>query len=339
MKRITLFILAILFVAAAAFAFFQTERANQAAHEIAQLRTETSQRDEQLKKDAAQIASLEEKTEILNAESAALRAKLQSAASSESSTVAASATDSQANEAQPASDDQSSGKPLGGFFAKMFKDPEMKKTLVAQQSLAMRQFYTDFVKSAGLTPQQTDAFFNLLADRQMKMMDKAGDMMKGGSADATAAAQRMADDSKAFNEQLKSVLGDARATQFQNYEKTLGDRIVMQQFSQQLSATSTPLSADQNTGLMQVIADERTHMPAAPFQPGSTKGLDMSDDQMRQFFQSQEDLNARVRARAVSILNPAQMQAFEAFQKQQLDLQKMGISMAKQMFGTKPDGQ
>ena len=91
---------------------------------------------------------------------------------------------------------------------------------------------------------------------------------------------------------------------------------------------------------MQVIADERAKQPPSPLtQPGNMKSLNMSDEQMQQFFQSQEDVNSRVRTRAMGILTPTQLQALEAFQKQQIEMQKMGLKMAKQMFGTKQDGE
>jgi hypothetical protein len=68
-------------------------------------------------------------------------------------------------------------------------------------------------------------------------------------------------------------------------------------------------------------------------QPGSTAGLTMSDDQMQQFFQGQEEVNERIRTRAMSLLTADQMKAFEQFQKQQIDVQKMGMTMARRMFG------
>src|SRR5438067_1284102 len=180
MKRIPLIVLAVLFITAAAFAFFQTQRAQEQTRELAQLREETKTRAEQARHDAEKIAALEQKTEILNAESAALREKLHTMSSpalAEQNSAPAAAAASPEEGQQP----KDASNQLGGFLQKMFKDPEMKKAMAAQQSMAMRQFYTDFVKSAQLTPQQADAFFNLLSERQMKMMDKAGHLMKSGS--------------------------------------------------------------------------------------------------------------------------------------------------------------
>ena len=326
-------------MATAAFAFFQTQRVQEQTREIAQLRDETKQREQQAKQDVEKIAALEQKTQILNAESATLREKLHAM----SPTLAEQNPAPAVTEASPEEGQQpkDASNQLGGFLQKMFKDPEMKKAMAAQQSMAMRQFYTDFVKSAQLTPQQADAFFNLLSERQMKMMDKAGDMMKSGTGGMPAAAQDMSDETEAFNAQLKDLLGDARATQFKDYEKTLADRIALNQLNQQLSATGAPLSADQSKGLMQLIADERAKQPPSPLtqQPGNMKGLNMSDGEMQQFFQSQEDVNSRVRTRAMGILTPAQLQALENFQKQQIEMQKMGLKMAKQMFGTKGEGE
>jgi hypothetical protein len=49
--------------------------------------------------------------------------------------------------------------------------------------------------------------------------------------------------------------------------------------------------------------------------------------------QTQRDLQQRVLARAHTVLSPDQMTAFESAQKQQLQMQEMGVKMGKAIFG------
>ena len=65
----------------------------------------------------------------------------------------------------------------------------------------------------------------------------------------------------------------------------------------------------------------------------------MTDDAMEKFFTSQSEMNARVRTRAMSLLTAQQMQALEQGQKQQLEMQKAGIKMARQMFAPQKEGE
>ena len=225
------------------------------------------------------------------------------------------------------------------MFGKMFKDPEMKKAMAAQQSIALRQFYADFAKLANLSPQETEQLYDLLTQRQMAMMENAGDMMNG-SPDVKAAEATAADAKKQFDDDLKTLLGDSRASQFQTFEKSLGDRIALNQLNQQLASSGMPLNDGQRDGLLRIIGDERSKQPASPIQSGNPSGLAaLSDDAMEKFFASQQEMNARVRTRAMSLLTAQQMQALEQGQKQQLEMQKAGIKMARQMFAPQNDGE
>jgi hypothetical protein len=48
---------------------------------------------------------------------------------------------------------------------------------------------------------------------------------------------------------------------------------------------------------------------------------------------SMQDFNNRVLTRAQSVLTPAQLNAFQASQEQQVQMMQMGLKMSQQMFG------
>ena len=53
---------------------------------------------------------------------------------------------------------------------------------------------------------------------------------------------------------------------------------------------------------------------------------------MNAFLKTQEDFNRRVLERARTVLSPDQMLAFEAAQKQQIEMQRMGVQMSRELF-------
>ena len=59
---------------------------------------------------------------------------------------------------------------------------------------------------------------------------------------------------------------------------------------------------------------------------------------MNEFFKQREEIDQRVLERAKAVLTPEQLTAFATHQSNQLQMQRMGMSMAAKMFGTqKPE--
>lgn len=232
--------------------------------------------------------------------------------------------------ASPIPEDEEKPKGKGGFLARMFKDPEMRKMLAAQQASALRGYYSDFVKQANLTPDEAEKFFQLLQERQMALMDSSANMMAGGEVDmkAATAAANTTDDA------LKDLLGSARFGEYQDFEKTLGDRIQVQQFSQQLGAVGPPLQDYQSQALIQIMSQEQANLPN--FKSGHGAGIqqatNMNPADMDQFSQQIDAMNQRVYNRAMSVLTPPQLSAFASFQKNMAAAQLAGLKMSQQML-------
>jgi hypothetical protein len=212
----------------------------------------------------------------------------------------------------------------------MFKDPEMRKMLAAQQAGALRGFYSDFVKQAHLTPDEANHFFQLLQDRQMSLMDSSANLMSGSAVDVNAATAGI----NTANQALKDLLGPEGYREYQDFEKTLGDRIQVQQFSQQLGSVGSPLQDYQSQALIQIMSQESASLPN--FQSGSGAGvqqaLNMSPADIDRYSQQVEAMNQRVYNRAMAVLTPPQLTAFAAFQKNMATAQVAGLKMTQQML-------
>jgi len=142
---------------------------------------------------------------------------------------------------------------------------------------------------------------------------------------------------KDYDTQINSLLGDERGKKFADYERSVGDRMQMQQYQQALTAAGVPLQDSQREGLIAIMKEERANMPPSPFQPGNQntaaqikamqtgEGFDEAMRQMEQF-------NSRVLPRARTLLTPEQANSFEAAQKQQLEMMQLGLKMSREMF-------
>jgi hypothetical protein len=188
-----------------------------------------------------------------------------------------------------------------------------------------------------LAPEQKEKFMALLLDQQLKAIDHAGALLPDGAADKTDAVKQVQDNQKELDENLKTLLGDEKFAQYQDYKQTMTERMQLDQFKQQLEGGKTPLQDEQVKSLLQVMKEEKEKVPpifpqnAAEMLPDLGKPL--TDETMDRQFEWQADLNRRVLERAGPILAPEQLKELTDFQAQQLNLQKVGMKMAREMFG------
>jgi cell division protein FtsB len=286
----------------------ESNRAAALENELADLKAENA-------KLTADVADAKERAEALESESEQLRA-------------ARAVSDARLEPDASPTPAETPAKPKANFFAQMFKDPQMRKMMAAQQAGAIRGLYSDFLKQAHLTPDQSDKFFQLLEDRQSALMDQSANMMSGSGIDmnAATAATNTADAA------IKDLLGPDLYSQYQDYEKTLAPRAELQQFNQQLTGEGMPLQDYQNSALIQIMSQESAAMPNFNSSGGARQLASMSDGDISQLSQQIDATNQRIYNRAMSVLTAPQLTAFATYQKNMEAAQVAGIKMAQQMM-------
>jgi len=229
------------------------------------------------------------------------------------------------------------GKDLANALSKMMKDPAMKEMMRSQQKGVTSMMFGPLLKELNLAPEQKEKFMALLLDQQMKEIDHFGGFFPDGAADKTDAVKQVQDNQKEFDENLKTLLGDEKFAQYQDYRQTMTERRQLDQFKQQLEGGKTPLQDEQVKSLLQVMREEKEKVP--PILPGNGTQMSpdfgklLTDETMDRQFEWQTDLNRRVLERAGPILAPEQLKELTDFQAQQLKMQKVGFKMAREMFG------
>jgi hypothetical protein len=97
-------------------------------------------------------------------------------------------------------------------------------------------------------------------------------------------------------------------------------------------------SPEQTEQLLAIMRDEKRNVQMNLGTPTPNPGQDWqsvlaSDDVTQKIFAQQEEVNARVLERAAQVLTPEQLQKFGPVLQNQLEMQKAGLKMARQMFG------
>jgi hypothetical protein len=241
----------------------------------------------------------------------------------------------------PKSGDEGGGNPMMQGIAKMFGSEEGKKMMRAQMAMGIKMQYGGLAKELNLDPKVADQVLALLGDRQAAMSEATFSAMKGGAIDdagGKAIAATAESLKKEYDEKLRAVLGDGGMTQLAEYERTVSDRAMLSLHEQQFAAAGAPLDPAQRDGLIQIMKEERLKTPASVFD-GSGKSdpakafSAMSDDAaVEKWIAQEEDYQRRVLQAAPQTLNPDQVSALQQSFKQQLEMQRFGVKMGKEMF-------
>ena len=228
---------------------------------------------------------------------------------------------------------------MGKMLANMMKDPEMRKMMEQQQKLGMDMVYGGLFKELNLPPEQEKKLRELLLGQQMENMTQAGAMFGGEDVDRTKVAQELAAKNAKRQEELKELLGEEKYAQMQEYNQTISERMMVDQLGKQVE-----LSPEQNQQLIAIIKEEKRNVQINRGTPASDPTKDwqqmiQSGEAAEQLFAQQEEVNKRVLERAGQVLTPDQLQKFDPLLKNQLELQKAGMRMTREMFKGGNEGQ
>jgi hypothetical protein len=147
----------------------------------------------------------------------------------------------------------------GGFgnIMNALQKPETQRLIATQQKAQLDAHYASLFKSLNLSPAQLENFKNLLVERQTSMMDIMTAAREQGvdpRTDPAGFRALVASTQADIDASIKSAIGDAGYAHYKNYEATAPQRTTTDQLSQRLSYSATPLTADQSTAMLQILA-------------------------------------------------------------------------------------
>ena len=235
-----------------------------------------------------------------------------------------------------------------GGLAALFKDPEMKKMIKAQQKVAigplLDKMYGDMFKELNLTPEQTKEVKELLEKKLLTASEMGIAMLDGNmdSAERAELSKQVKAETDAADAKIKEVLGEDGYKEYKKYESTVNDRVSLSSFRDQIAGGENALSSAQEKQLIEAMQQERTSFKWTTdpnrfnSNPGDPAFAELfTEDRMSKLFEEQKLLNQQYLARAQSILTPAQFAQYTKFQESQLEMQIAAMKIAAKMFAPK----
>jgi hypothetical protein len=335
-SRLTLF-LAVTTITLGVVCVLQTRKFGGQQTQLVSLRGELEDKAQQVEKlQIAQKRSDQQRHELM-AQADELAAQLTARQLAETNVTVEVPAPTPAVAAGGKPDDEKGG--FGKMLSKMMQDPDTRKFMREQQRMMMDQMYAPLVKKMGLTPEEATKFKDLLADNTMKGAEAASSMF-GGSASTNRAETLTAltSNQKTMDEQLKAFLGDDRYAQYKDYQETVGERTLLNQFKLQ-AGSDYNLNEVQTEAMLGFIKEEQksvaatTGLPLGDANKGSAKLEAMlSGDKVDELIAAQETVGQRVYDRARTILSPDQLDMWGKYQTNRMQMMRMGMNMARKMF-------
>ncbi|VGO22361.1 hypothetical protein [Pontiella sulfatireligans] len=248
---------------------------------------------------------------------------------------------SSAPEAAPAlQQPDMAGRQMMKSISSMMDNPTMNKVMEASQRGAVGALYSDMIEYLDLNAEETSYFMDLLMFRQMKNVDMAMKMMAGNLSEEEKKA--LQDGIKEAGETVKIEMeqflnNPDDFSEWEFYEKTMGERMMLSQMDQNLSASDAALSDETYRNLLGMMSEEKSGFTFTS-NLSDEKNNDMSPQRFsKQNIQNHindvKKLNEQITARAQGMLTLAQYEEFEKSLKATTDMQLAQLEMAGQMFG------
>jgi hypothetical protein len=225
-------------------------------------------------------------------------------------------------------------------MAKMMENPTMNKVMEASQRGSIGALYSDFIEYMNLDEEETKYFMDLLMHRQMKQVDLAMKMMSGGLTDEEqqTLTDEVAAASETVKEEMEEFLNNPEDyAEFEFYEKTIGERMMLSQMDHDLAASDATLPDETYRDLLDMMHDERENFDFTS-DLNDQENMDMSAERfstenLQNFANDIEQLNESISRKAQDLLTPEQFEAFIKSLKAMTDMQLAQLEMAAGMFG------
>lgn len=150
--------------------------------------------------------------------------------------------------------------PTAAAYLEMVSSPEGQQMVKSMMRGILPTQYPDLGRELGLTPAETEQFFELLARQQDELSMDSIAMMNGSDPATMQAAQRnLAEKQQAHEGQIAAALGD-RYEKWQDYKSTAPVRREVNELRGTLSNSSYPLTDSQSRQLIPALAAEQKRL-------------------------------------------------------------------------------
>ena len=224
-------------------------------------------------------------------------------------------------------------------LSKMLDNPTMNKVMVASQRGALQALYGDLIESFEFTGEEGDYFMDLLMSRQMKQVDFGMKLMGGemSEEERTKMGEELKEVGETVKAEMEKFLNDADDyEEFEFYEKTMGERMMLSQMTEKLEASGAALSDEAYRELLSMMHDERKNYDFKS-DLHDNENMDMSaerfsEESLQHFSDDMNELNRNVLGKAERMLTAEQLSVFQESVQAIVEMQKSQMEMAAKMF-------
>lgn len=144
----------------------------------------------------------------------------------------------------------------------LLREPEYREAMIAQQKMMLTRSNPTVAKDLDLTPEQLERLFGTLAEQALRMTETADtviwDEQSASDPAKLQAAQRQATQQYNANEaELKTVLGEAKYREWQEYQTQAPSRWQSTQLRTSLANAGVPLDPSLAKPLMKVLQEQQ----------------------------------------------------------------------------------
>ena len=204
-----------------------------------------------------------------------------------------------------------------GFAAsvepRLMNDPEFRRALRSQQRVNLEDQFHDLPKVLGLSSEQTDRLFDLLAEQQVRIHDARWLKPEAGKTVFDAY-----EEARAKNQvELASFLGPSNMIRYQEFRATLESRIEVTSVRNELARGPEPLRENQVDSMIAVVNPElqRLKQELRELDPLKPPGTDPATDGKRS--ELTIATNQRILDAARPILTSEQLAGLEELYRRQ----------------------
>lgn len=216
---------------------------------------------------------------------------------------------------------------------KMLDNPAGKSMLNQQAKMMVTMTYQDLVDGMDLTKEEGDYFKDLLGKEITDQQELGLKMLGATPEERKTLGEELQKRATATEDEIKKFLNSEEDfKKFTDYKERLPEHQQMAGIQASMNGSGTPLDAATEAKLLDAMYRARTETKGPDFSgPGAMEEFAKGNivESFEKSWQAQQDA---LRDEAGKFLTPAQLTAFQDYQKQAKEMQLMGLKMAEQMM-------
>ncbi|MDB9822810.1 hypothetical protein OAC89_03840 [Deltaproteobacteria bacterium] len=222
---------------------------------------------------------------------------------------------------------------------KLLEDPTTKKMLRNTFKGMLDINYGPLYKELALSQEKLEEFKELLINQQVSFMDINQEMLGVSlSGEKKREIEQRLEDLKKENEtKISECLGGENYETYESYQERLSERTLVTNFMESLNSDDK-LTADQEQDLIDSMYEDRKDLhEELDHDPDKITFPDeMNEEEVARSIIRMTGTHERYMESANSILSESQMDQFEKYLNQRLEMQGMSLRISIQMYGS-PD--